>query len=349
MIKKLIIICFIIIVALSTAGCNQISYTVTDTSSNRQKENNTEKDDVEIKETKKDIDGNTEMSASDLLDAFVAGKIDAIGEYEGKGFFSVSDLENNDEEWLQFTEHSRFDVDNDGEEELIMAGPYGGMALDARNNKVFLLAKGEGTAGFLTFAKYDDAVWIVHADTSHGGNDTYALDKYNGHGEVVDSITLDENEIQKANLFVWDNIEHNNEVAKDDLQLGEYVNNDENYEYEGDELEDDDYGGGNSIERNPNLRTEFLDRYKVVGYIPTEFVDGVPFLIQEWLDKAFNNSDKHYNIQLDDQSLEKNEIYAAFDFTVDEYPGYSFRYAHYFGLDKVYISSPQLDRVRFDD
>jgi len=82
------------------------------------------------------------------------------------------------------------DADNDGEDELVMDGPYGGLILDTRDGKVLELAEGEGTAGVLNIAKLDNEFWIVHQDTSHGGRQIYVLDKYNGKGEIVESTSL---------------------------------------------------------------------------------------------------------------------------------------------------------------
>ncbi len=131
-----------------------------------------------------------EKTSSELLDAFINGEINAEGMHEGKSSFSISDLENNDEEWLRYSVGKRVDADNDSEDELIMNGPYGGMILDARDGKVKLLTEGEGTAGQLMLAKYDDAFWVVHADTTHGGRELYVLDKYNNNGEIVESAIL---------------------------------------------------------------------------------------------------------------------------------------------------------------
>ena len=64
------------------------------------------------------------------------------------------------------------------------------MYIDVRDDKVYVLAEGEGTTGELSYTNYQDAVYIVHRDTSHGGRQMYWLDKYNGKGEAEDSFTL---------------------------------------------------------------------------------------------------------------------------------------------------------------
>ena len=148
--------------------------------------------DKETNDTVMDEAENTESSnaASDLIDAFIRGEINAESTYEGREPVNISELENNEEEWLRYEVGDRLDVDNDGEDELVMNGPYGGMILDARDDKVYILAEGDGMAAVLSVAKLDDEFWVVHADTSHGGREMYFLEKYNGKGEVTDTTTL---------------------------------------------------------------------------------------------------------------------------------------------------------------
>ena len=131
-----------------------------------------------------------EPSSFELFDAFLAGRISAEGHFNGMETFYISDLTNMDEEWLDFRFSGYVDADNDGEDELVMDGPYGGLILDTRDGKVLELAEGEGTAGVLNIAKLDNEFWIVHQDTSHGGRQIYVLDKYNGKGEIVESTSL---------------------------------------------------------------------------------------------------------------------------------------------------------------
>ena len=64
------------------------------------------------------------------------------------------------------------------------------MYLDARDGKVYVLAAGEGTARVLSYTDYDDATWIVHRDTSHGGRQIYWLTKYDGEGRIADEFRL---------------------------------------------------------------------------------------------------------------------------------------------------------------
>lgn len=81
-------------------------------------------------------------------------------------------------------------MDNDGENEQIVNGPYGGKYFDARDGKVYVLAEGEGTSGELFYTYYDNAVWIVHSDTTHMGRKMYWLTRYDGEGNVTDEFQL---------------------------------------------------------------------------------------------------------------------------------------------------------------
>ena len=64
------------------------------------------------------------------------------------------------------------------------------MYLDARDGQVYVLAQGEGTAGELSYIEYEDSIYIIHRDTSHGGRKIYRFDLYDGSGEAVESFDL---------------------------------------------------------------------------------------------------------------------------------------------------------------
>lgn len=123
----------------------------------------------------------------ELLDAFLANEIPALCEDE-KVTIMWSDLDYEDYEIYSVGE--RADLDNDGEDEQIINGPYGGMYLDARNNKVYILAEGAGMSNWLSYTYYDNAAWIVHSDTEHAGRKMYWLTKYDGDGNITDEFQL---------------------------------------------------------------------------------------------------------------------------------------------------------------
>ena len=131
--------------------------------------------------------------SQNLYERFLNDEIEAIciNEDGSEWTFKYSELPHDPEEWdSYFVSDEKADLDNDGEDELIVTGPYGGMYLDERDDKVYVLAQGEGTAGELSYVKYEGKTYIVHRDTSHGGRQIYILDCYNGKGEVEDSFTL---------------------------------------------------------------------------------------------------------------------------------------------------------------
>lgn len=131
-----------------------------------------------------------QLGPEELLDAFLAGEIPAIYGDGDEGSILFDQLSHDEDEWDCHFVGERIDLDNDGENEQIVNGPYGGIYFDARDGKVYVLAEGEGTAGFLSYAVYDHATWIVHSDTTHVGRQTYWLTRYDGGGNIVDEFKL---------------------------------------------------------------------------------------------------------------------------------------------------------------
>lgn len=153
------------------------------------------------KQTNTDVEtqnAESTQSSAALLDAFIYNEVPAetngTSTYSGdeQTEFYLKDLPNAEDadEWEAFSVGDRLDLDNDGEDELILNGPNGGMYIDAANGKVSVLAAGEGTASVLMYAKYEDAVWVVHADTMHEGREIYHLDRYSGGGKIQESCEL---------------------------------------------------------------------------------------------------------------------------------------------------------------
>ena len=137
-----------------------------------------------------DID---DLDAEALLHKFLDDEIDAIAVSEGgeETSFLYSELPHDEDDWESYSydDDSFVDLDNDNDNELILYGPYGGMYLDARDGKVYVLAQGEGTALVLGHAEYEGLTYIVHSDTSHAGRQIHLFDRYED-GVVVDSFDL---------------------------------------------------------------------------------------------------------------------------------------------------------------
>ena len=113
-------------------------------------------------------------------------------DYDNITTVDIDDLNVNHVLWsfMEYSEGERLDLDNDGENELVIDGPYGGMYLDAIDGNLYVFAAARGNAGGLRYAYYDDAYWIVYHDTTHGGRSCYWLYKYEGGDNVVDTMTL---------------------------------------------------------------------------------------------------------------------------------------------------------------
>ncbi|MDE6620272.1 MAG: hypothetical protein K2K74_07255 [Lachnospiraceae bacterium] len=126
--------------------------------------------------------------SEELLDAFLAGEIPVFYDDEEKSYWVYDWLWVDEKGYSAYSIGERIDLDNDGEDEQIINGPYGGNYLDARDGKVYVLAQGGGTGGELFFTHYDDAVWIVHCDITHAGRQMYWLTRYDGDGNIVDEF-----------------------------------------------------------------------------------------------------------------------------------------------------------------
>lgn len=132
---------------------------------------------------------NVKSEPEELLDAFIAGEIPAFY-VDREDTVLMSDLPYNEEDYFSYSVGERIDLDNDGEKEQIINGPYGGIYIDARDGKAYVLAQGDGTAFFLSYTDYDNATWIVYSDTTHAGRQIYWLTKYDGNGNIVDEFKL---------------------------------------------------------------------------------------------------------------------------------------------------------------
>ncbi len=137
----------------------------------------------------------SEVTIDSLFESFINNKIPAICGCRKEGYeIYANDLPLVEEasDFSDYTVGDRVDLDNDGEDELILNGPYGGMFLDADTDEgsVLILARGDGTAISLSYTEYDGANWIVYYDVSHSGREMYNLEKYEGLGNKVDSFEL---------------------------------------------------------------------------------------------------------------------------------------------------------------
>ena len=131
----------------------------------------------------------SEAAVDELLDSFINGLADAVALEDSASTFSVNDLNMDSEEWGTYSIGEKVDLDNDGENELIINGPYGGIYLDARDDKVYEFASGGGTVLVLSYTYYNGAVWIMYSNRSSAGFEFYHMEKFEG----ADNLTAEMN------------------------------------------------------------------------------------------------------------------------------------------------------------
>ncbi len=142
----------------------------------------------------------TQMDAAgELLDLFINGSIGAVDSADQTSEFYITDLNMDSEEWDSYSVGEKVDLDNDGEEELIINGPYGGKYLDARDNKVYEFAAGGGTALALSYTCYDGAVWIIYSNSMNVGYKCYHMKKYEGADNLVAEMAFGEELVDRDN------------------------------------------------------------------------------------------------------------------------------------------------------
>ena len=137
-------------------------------------------------------DTGLEATADELFDLFINGSISAVSSTDFTSTFYITDLNMDSEEWDSYSVGERVDLDNDGEDELVISGPYGGIYLDARDNKVYEFAAGEGTALILSYTYYNGAVWIMYSNRSSAGFEFYHMEKFEGADNLVAEMNFGE-------------------------------------------------------------------------------------------------------------------------------------------------------------
>lgn len=155
---------------------------------------------IGVEESNAQTDENigTEMTTEELLDLFINGSISAIS--SGDSAFYITDLDMDSGEWDSYSIGERADLDNDGENELIICGPYGGIYLDARNNKVYEFAVGEGDALVLSYVVYNGSTWIMHSNRMNTGYEAYHMEKFEGADNLVAEMSFYEELVDEDNV-----------------------------------------------------------------------------------------------------------------------------------------------------
>ncbi len=139
------------------------------------------------------------MPSGDPFDLFIKGSIDAVDSADSTLTFNIKDLNMSSEEWDSYSVGERVDLDNDGEDELILCGPYGGIYLDARDNKVYAFAAGDGTANTLSYTYYNGELWIMYSNSMNAGYEAYHMVKFEGADNIVAEMNFGEELIDANN------------------------------------------------------------------------------------------------------------------------------------------------------
>lgn len=226
--KKIAILVCAFLIALNVVACGQAKgdeVINTDESSARQQESNaqivegtnleTEEDKttgVEESNTQMGENIDTEMTTEELLDLFVNGSISAISSEDSTSAFYITDLDMDSGEWDSYSIGERVDLDNDGENELIIYGPYGGIYLDARDNMVYEFAVGEGDALVLSYVVYNGFTWIMHSNRMNTGYEAYHMEKFEGADNLVAEMNfyeelVDEDDVEGKEKYTLNGTE----------------------------------------------------------------------------------------------------------------------------------------------
>ena len=155
---------------------------------------------IGVEESNAQTDENigTEMTTEELLNLFINGSISAISSVDSA--FYITDLDMDSGEWDSYSIGERVDLDNDGENELIICGPYGGIYLDARDNKVYEFAVGEGDALVLSYVVYNGSTWIMHSNRMNTGYEAYHMEKFEGADNLVAEMNFYEELVDEDNV-----------------------------------------------------------------------------------------------------------------------------------------------------
>lgn len=139
------------------------------------------------------------VTADELLDSFINGSINAVGSTDLTSTFYITDLNMDSEEWDTYSIGEKVDLDNDGENELIINGPYGGIYLDARDSKVYEFAAGEGNALILSYTYYNGAIWIMYSNRMNAGYEVYHMERFEGADNLLGEMNFGEKLVDPDN------------------------------------------------------------------------------------------------------------------------------------------------------
>ena len=156
--------------------------TDTENSSIKQPQSSTQK----VKSTEE------KLTSDKLLDLFVNGSIDAVDSKDMTSKYNIADFHIGSGGKNSYSIGEKMDLDNDGENELIISGTYGGVYFDARDNKVYAFARGDGDANILSYTYYNGEIWILYSNRVNEGDESYHMEKYEGADNLVAKMNFSE-------------------------------------------------------------------------------------------------------------------------------------------------------------
>jgi len=140
----------------------------------------------------------SQADVDEIWDAFINGSISAVDPAD-QTTFSIADLNMDSDEWDSYSIGDRVDLDNDGEDELIICGPYGGIYLDVRDGKVYEFAAGEGESLALSYVVYNGSTWVMYSNRMHQGYEAYHMEKFEGAGNLAAEMNFSEELVDEDN------------------------------------------------------------------------------------------------------------------------------------------------------
>ena len=221
--QRTLSISFIIIALLFIIGCTVYLRATTKNGTSIMAGDIDEKNKVDKAASSK-AEGNNKAAeltsgTKELFEKFLAGEIDAVSINEDgtKTSVSVYDLDLNGGEWDSFSFYGYKDVDNDGEEELVLQGPYGFAMFDTDDGSVFLFAEGEGAGATCLLSNYNDKCWIVYAHAYADGDD-FRFMQYLGSENMVDSFAVYSEPDESGNTVYHYSSQHGEDAVLTEAQ-----------------------------------------------------------------------------------------------------------------------------------
>lgn len=190
--KRITILVCAFITTLSSVACGQVKEDEV-VNAERTSVNQQERGTQTVENT------DSEATSEELLDLFINGSIGAVDSMDLTSTFYITDLNMDSEEWDAYSVGEQVDLDNDGENELVICGPYGGMYIDARNNMVYEFATGDGNANMLSYTYYNGAIWIMYSNSMNAGYEAYHMEKFEGADNLVAEMNFGEELVDENN------------------------------------------------------------------------------------------------------------------------------------------------------